>query len=226
MPKLARITWSKSKCVCIYANCRRMNGDFSGVPMLAWDGVGWQAEQSGGVAGATCVAAPVQLTLPALDTESESWLEIRDRRDRRLVTVMELLSPSNKTPGADRNAYLGKRRQVLASMAHLVEIDLRRGGERPHLPELPPCDCFVLISRYSERPNLGLWPIGLRDRLPTVPIPLAAPDPDVLLDLQAVLDRTYDAAGYGKYVYAASPQPPLSPDDAEWARQFVPQREP
>lgn len=78
--------------------------------------------------------------LPAMDSESESWLEIRDRRDRRLVTVIEVLSPSNKTPGADRDAYFGKRRQTLASMAHFVEIDLRRGGERPHLPQLPSCD--------------------------------------------------------------------------------------
>lgn len=73
---------------------------------------------------------------------------------------------------------------------------------------------------------MGLWPIRLRDRLPTIPIPLAPPDPDVMLDLQAVLDRTYDAAGYGKYAYSDAPQPPLSPQDAEWARQFIPRREP
>lgn len=187
--------------------------------------VAWQAGEQAQHTAATTIAAPIQLTLPAVDSESESWLEIRDRRDRRLVTVIELLSPSNKTPGADRDAYLGKRRRVLGSMAHFVEIDLRRGGERPRLPELPPCDYYALVSRYAERPRLDLWPVGLRERLPVVPVPLDPADADARLDLQAVLDCTYDAAGYAKYVYADSPQPPLSPADAEWAKQFVPHRE-
>src|SRR5262249_16881582 len=138
------------------------------------------------------------------------------------ITVLELLSPSNKAPGSDREDYLAKRRQVLAGPTHLVEIDLRRGGTRPNLPELPLCDYYVLVSRSEQRPNLDFWPIHLRKRLPVVPIPLMAPDPDVLLDLQVVLDRTYDAANYGKYIYGETPEPPLSPEDLAWARQFVP----
>src|SRR5262249_42670233 len=73
------------------------------------------------------VTAPVQLEMPAVDVERHSSLEIRDRRNRRLVTAIELLSPSNKTPGADRDDYLRKRAQLLAHHIHLVEIDLRRG---------------------------------------------------------------------------------------------------
>ncbi len=69
-----------------------------------------------------------QPEMPAVEIERHSALEIRDRRNRRVVTVLELLSPSNKTPGPDRDDYLAKRRQVLAGMTHLVEIDLRRGG--------------------------------------------------------------------------------------------------
>jgi hypothetical protein len=80
----------------------------------------------------------------------------------------------------------------------------------------------VLVSRAENRPQLGLWPISLRERLPPVPIPLAAPDPDVSLDLQGVLHRVYDGADYGKYIYGETPQPPLSTEDAAWARQFVP----
>lgn len=170
----------------------------------------------------TTIEAPVELTLPASDVSSESWLEIRDRRDRRTVTVIELLSPTNKTPGPDRDSYLGKRRSLLASLSHFVEIDLLRGGERPHLPELPPCDYYALVSRYARRPRLGLWPIALRERLPEIPIPLVAPDADVSLDLQKIVHRVYDAADYGKYIYAESPQPPLSPGDADWARRFLP----
>jgi hypothetical protein len=170
----------------------------------------------------TALQAPVQLELPAVEVERHTSLEIRDRRNRRVVTVIELLSPSNKVRGADRDDYLAKRRQVLASQTHLVEIDLRRGGIRPDLPALPPCDYYVLVSRYEDRPRLGFWPIGLREPLPLVPVPLATPDPPVSLDLRAVLDHSYDAAGYGKYIYQETPDPPLTPDEEAWARQFVP----
>ncbi len=160
--------------------------------------------------------------LPRVARERHTSLEIRDRRNRRVVTVLELLSPSNKTAGSDRDDYLAKRRQVLAGQTHLVEIDLRRGGVRPNLPELPACDYYVLVSRYEDRPRLGFWPIGLREPLPRIPVPLSAPDAPVWLDLRAVLDRAYDAADYGKYVYQETPEPPLSEADEAWARQFIP----
>lgn len=181
------------------------------------------SEISGASPTTTVTTAPVRLELPAVETERQSYLEIRDRRNRRLVTVIELLSPSNKAPGADRDEYLGKRREVLASQAHFIEIDLRRGGVRPELPRLPVCDYYILVSRSEERPTLGMWPVGLRDRLPIIPTPLAAPDPDVALDLQGVLDRVYDAAGYAKYIYSGTPEPPLSAADAAWAVALVPQ---
>jgi hypothetical protein len=169
------------------------------------------------------LTAPVQLELPAVDIERYASLEIRDRRNRRLVTALELLSPTNKTSGPDRDDYLRKRPQVLDFRINLVEIDLRRGGQRPRPPELPPCDYYVIVARTQEWGRLGMWPISLRERLPPIPIPLLPPDPDVLLDLQAVLDRTYDGADYGKYIYGETPDPPLSPVDEAWARQFIPQ---
>lgn len=70
------------------------------------------------------------MTLPSLDRERVPFVEIRDRESRRLVTVIELLSPSNKRPGGDREQYLAKRSDLLASPTHLVEIDLIRGGRR------------------------------------------------------------------------------------------------
>jgi hypothetical protein len=161
----------------------------------------------------------------AVDVERYSSLEICDCRNRRLVTAVELLSHSNKTLGADRDEYLRKRSQVLRQQIHLVEIDLRRGGERPRPPNLPACDYYVLVARAQDRPRIAMWPIPLRDRLPVIPIPLMPPDPDVPLDLKAVLDRTYDAAAYGKYIYGETPEPPLTPEDDAWARQFVPQPE-
>lgn len=156
------------------------------------------------------------------DVERRASLEIRDRRSRRVVTVIELLSPTNKAPGINRDEYLNKRSVIFVGHTHLVEIDLRRGGERPQPPTLPRCDYYAPVSRIEDRPTLGVWPVGLRERLPVIPIPLTAPDADVALDLQGVLHRVYDAGQYRKYIYEGSPEPLLSAEDASWARQFLP----
>jgi hypothetical protein len=160
--------------------------------------------------------------VPATDIERLSYIELRSRESRELITIVELLSPSNKRSGPHREQYLGKRRGILASSTHLVELDLLRAGPRLPLDDLPDCDYYVLVSRAEPRPEVDLWPLRLRDPLPTVPIPLRTPDADTRIDLKAVLDRVYDSAGYEDYIYEGRPQPPLHPQDAEWARPFVP----
>jgi hypothetical protein len=171
---------------------------------------------------APSAAAPAQVVLPAVDVERISFLEIRDRRDRRLVTVIELLSPANKYSGPDRDQYLAKRGRLLASAVHLVEIDLLRGGPRmPYATPLPECDYGVLVSRLETRPRADFWPLRLRQPLPVIPIPLRDPDPDARLDLQAILHHVYDAARYRNYIYDAPPQPALSAADDAWARELV-----
>jgi hypothetical protein len=162
--------------------------------------------------------------LPAVDVERHSFVEIRDRCSRQLITVIGLLSPANKKPGPDRGQYLSKRWQVLSSSTHLVEIDLLRGGPRLPIEGLRECDYYALVSRAEERPDVGLWPTRLRDRLPAIPVPLRAPDPDARLDLQEMLHRLYDTAGYEDYIYTGAPEPPLTPEDATWAQAFVPPR--
>ena len=166
--------------------------------------------------------APARVRLPAVDRERLSYVEIRDRRDRELVTVVELLSPANKHPGPDREQYLAKRMELLNSSVHLVEIDLLRGG--PPLPaaDRPDCAYSILVSRAESRPDAEFWPVSLRKRLPEIPIPVRAPDSDARLDLQAVLNQIYDDAGYAEYIYDGEPRPRLGEDDAEWVRQFLP----
>jgi len=178
---------------------------------------------SGAHATAAVLEAPSYARLPvAVDIERHAYLEIRDRRGRELITVIELLSPSNKRPGPDREQYLGKRLQFLHGNVHLVEIDLLRGGPRLPVDGLVECDYYALVSRWEDRAQTGVWPIGIREPLPVLPIPLRAPDPHARLDLQAVLHRLYDDAGYGDYIYTGTPQPPLAPEDDAWARQFIP----
>jgi len=159
--------------------------------------------------------------LPCSDRISESFIEIRDTNDRDLITVIELLSPTNKQSGPDREQYLAKRKLLLSANVHFVEIDLLRGGARMPVEGLAQCDYAVMVSRSYERPKVGLWPTGIREALPVIPVPLKQEDPDAVLDLQQLLHETFDAAGYADYIYQGRPRPPLQPDDEVWAKQYL-----
>jgi hypothetical protein len=149
--------------------------------------------------------------------ERETFLTVCDRASRQVITVIELLSPTNKRPGPNRRRYITKRADLLHSPAHLVEIDLLRGGPPMPAEDRPECVYSVLICRADARPGAGFWPIALREPLPTVPIPLRAGEPDAHLDLRATLDRVYDEAGYRYFLYEHPPDPPLTGGDGEWA---------
>jgi len=156
--------------------------------------------------------------LPNVDRISEAFIEIRDTAYRDLITVIELLSPTNKNSGPDREQYLAKRKLLLSGNVHFVEIDLLRGGTRMPVEGLAQCDYAIMVSRSYERPNVGLWPMKLRETLPIIPVPLKPEDPDAVLDLQQLLHETFDAAGYADYIYQGKPRPPLHPEDDAWAK--------
>jgi hypothetical protein len=160
---------------------------------------------------------------PKLLKERLGYLEVCDRDDQSVVTVIELLSPANKRPGGDREAYINKRQLLLATDVNFVELDLLRGGPRLPLDQLPECDYYALVSRPAQRPATDVWPVRLRDPLPSVPIPLRPGDPEPLLDLQAALHTAHDRAGYVfSNLYRRPLVPPLSAADAAWAVALVP----
>jgi Protein of unknown function (DUF4058) len=165
--------------------------------------------------------APTEVLLPQQEIEEVPFLEVRDRVGRELVTVIELLSPSNKRSGEDREHYLAKRRELLRSSAHLVEIDLLRGWMPMPQDGRPDCDYSIMVSLAEKRPAADLWPVKLREPLPVIPIPLRPPDAAAGVDLQEALHRAYDGPGYEHFIYIGDPEPPLSANDAAWARQFV-----
>jgi len=173
-------------------------------------------------AGPGVLEAPAQGLLPNQDDESLSYLNIVDRESREVVTVIELLSPANKRPGENRAQDLAKRSAVRRGGAHLVEIDLLRGGPPMPAEGRPECIYAVLVSRVDRRRWADFWPFGLRDPLPTIPVPLLPGDIDARLDLRAILDRVYDESGYEDYIYRREPDPPFTGDDAAWARAFLP----
>jgi hypothetical protein len=178
---------------------------------------------------AAAVAAPLEVVLPVTTEKGSPYVKILDQRMRRLVTVLELLSPANKTPGKDREAFLLKHHEYLGAQVNLVKIDLLRQGER--LPwGLPPgsrADYYVMVSRAAERPRARVWPFSVRDAMPTIPIPLTPPDADLELALGECLQAVYDDAGYARELdYSQPPRPPLDEPDASWARQLLANRAP
>lgn len=158
----------------------------------------------------------------AVDVEPRAYLEIWDCDRNELVTVVELLTPSCKALGTDREHYLNRRGHLLRSGVQLMEIDLLRAGLRVWPGDLPDRDYGVSVRLAGERPRVCLWPWHLRYPLPMVPVPLRAPDAHVGLDLQSVLHAVYDDAGYQHYIYREAPQPPLCDSDVVWTQQFLP----
>lgn len=182
---------------------------------------------SGGTAAPTMTASrpDTEVTLPKpARRRGHKYVTITDRASNRVITVIELLSPSNKEPGDDRESYLRKRAEYLLSGTNLVEIDLLRDGDRLPFgrPKPPLADYYALISRADRFPKASVWAFTVRDPLPVLPIPLRPPDGEVLLNLRACLDRSYEDAGYQSRIdYQRSPAFPLRQADAEWATQHV-----
>jgi len=187
----------------------------------------WTGETAGGTAVAAEPATslqPFECELPIPEERRETYLLIRLQETMEVVTVLETLSPANKRPGGDgRREYLKKREEVVQSQSHLVELDLLRGGARlPMMNPLPPADYYAVVSRSQRRRKAAGYAWTIRDRLPTLPLPLKAGDPDVPLDLQAAFATVYDRARYDLSLnYDVDLQPPLGDDDAAWVRGLL-----
>lgn len=160
----------------------------------------------------------------------ESYLEILDRHSgQRVVAVLEVLSPANKYAGPGRDSYLAKQREVLVSQTHLIEIDLLRRG--PHTMAVPEWiarqhasyDYLIGVNRAEGRRNcFHLYPRPLRQRLPRIGVPLADGDLDVVLDVQAVVEQTYEAGSYRERLRYDRPCiPQLPAEDQTWADELI-----
>ena len=108
------------------------------------------------------------------DEIHEARLEIIDANRQAVITVIEILSPTNKMVGSrGRASYEQKRKDLMTSSTHLVEIELLRDGDHLHCREiLPEADYYVHVSRRGDRPRGTVWPILLPQRLPVILIPL------------------------------------------------------
>jgi hypothetical protein len=176
---------------------------------------------------ATATLVPYMHTVALPRQQRQRYLTIRDTELRNVVTVLELLSPTNKTPGDGWGEYLVKRSNVFNTPANLVEIDLLRGGKRPPTREpLESGDYYAFVFRRPRLPQVEVYAWTLQERLPVIPVPLTGDDPDATLDLQAAFTTTYDRAGYDYALnYRAPVEPPLGPAVAEWVRTVLSEKE-
>ncbi|RRR73552.1 MAG: DUF4058 family protein [Candidatus Viridilinea halotolerans] len=161
----------------------------------------------------------VIVALPLPDMIRETYLEVRTVASGEVVTVIELLSPSNKRPGEGREQYLRKRRLITGSRSHLVEIDLLRSGvPMPMQGYTGSHDYRIMVSRATQRPQAILLPFRVRQAIPKFHLPLYPGDPEPAIGLTPILHALYARRSYDLRVnYANETEPPLVPSDAAWA---------
>lgn len=170
----------------------------------------------------TLTLEPVTIPMALPETVRESRIKILHRSDRQLVTVLELLSPTNKA-GLGHGDYLGKRKVLLLQHVNMVEMDLLKGGSRvPMEKPLPAGDYYVFVARGDKLPNCEVYAWGVRRPLPAIRVPLKAPDPDLTVDLAAVFALVYDRGRYERVLeYGAPPAAALAPEDLSWAADLA-----
>lgn len=160
------------------------------------------------------------------DPIEEAYLEIVSDRGKRLVTAVEVISVTNKRAGREgRKSYQQKQEEYELGGVNLVEIDLLRRG--PHVTAVPlsrlrrrlgEFDYHVAVNLAGRRPTEHAAGIRLADRLPAIGIPLDPGVPPVTIDLQPMLDDTYDRSRYPElFDYRQPPDPPLTPEQQAWA---------
>jgi hypothetical protein len=157
--------------------------------------------------------------------QSEGMIEIHSRKENKFVTLLEVVSPANKTTAAGRQAYLNTRREAIHQRAGVVEIDLVLQGKptltysREGLPEF---DYAVSVTRSTAPDRYEIYTATLQKRLPKFKLPLAPDDRDTLLDLQSAFKRAYDLGDFGKRIdYEHDPSVELKEEDQRWCDQLL-----
>ena len=181
---------------------------------------GYTSADPGPTATAVLDVEPATVTLPRYESTPVAYLNVRRLPNRELVTVIELLSPSNKV-GRTRRDYLVQRAAVLSTAVNLVEVDLILAGRRPPvIGDVPAGEYGAVVSRSEDRPECQAYAWSIRRPLPRLPIPLRPGEPEVTLDLAAAYATTYDGGAFDVLVPRDQPLPgPLSDADRAWAAE-------
>jgi hypothetical protein len=182
---------------------------------------------SGQEAGVAVLESPkvnmTEVIVPLIDEIEETFLTIREVSSRKLVTAIEVLSPTNKKTKKPRAQYLDKRYEFLQAKVNFVEIDLLRGGQPMPLKDRPPpSDYRILICRPKVSPSADLHYFSIRTPIPTVSIPLLPGDAEPSLELNEIMHALYERASYDLSIdYQQPPMPRLRKDDSLWAATIL-----
>lgn len=144
-----------------------------------------------GTTGQTLTANPPRVRFSAAGTakkprRSQRRISVRHARDRRLVAVIELVSPSNKTKRSETRAFVEKVTRLLRQGVHALVIDpfppLNRDPIPIHeaiwrslvrKPELPVLDKPLTLASYAaiaDEFRTFVEAVGVGDTLPEMPL--------------------------------------------------------
>ena len=143
--------------------------------------------------------------LPGGGEQREEYIEIHQANAGGLVTLVDLVSPANKTTDAGRRAYLHTRQQAMEAKANTVEIDLVLQGQ-PTLDysrkDLPEWNYAVTVTRTAQPDRYEIYTATWEKRLPRFRVPLAGDDRDGVVDLQVAFTKAFQQGGFaGKIHY-------------------------
>jgi len=196
----------------------------TGIPDVLITG---RSAESGGLPStaaqrSTARPGPVVAELPVPEEIKERYLEIRTVPDQQVVTIIEILSPTNKLAPEGREQYERKRFKVLGSWTNLVEIDLGRAGQPLPMKAPATSDYRIVVSRSRQRPRADVYLFGLRDPVPSFPVPLRPGEAEPELPLDQLLHEVYDLGGFDLVIdYRIAPEPALSEADSAWAASLL-----
>jgi Protein of unknown function (DUF4058) len=197
-----------------------------GVPDITIQKAGTSSKpiETSNVAVSEPYTQPRSVTLLYPKIVRQSYLEVREIATGQVITVIQVLSPANKSPGKGRIDYENKRAMVFNSSSNMVEIDLLRQGQ-PMAEQDTQTHYRILVSAEEQRPQADLYDFNLPDLIPCFPLPLRTEDRCPRVDLRSLLDGIYDRSGYGFVIdYSQPPIPALAESDLNWVRQWLAQQ--
>ena len=187
----------------------------------------WNNDYSRGTEGSvSTLTRPLRVQLPIPLDVKEHYLEVREVATKELITVIEVLSLANKRSGKGRSIYEAKRTKILTSMTNLIEIDVLRLGQPMEMIGATKSQYRILVSRPFDRPEADIFRFDLQDPIPHFLVPLRPESPDAIVDLQAILNETYQRERLDLSIDYSQEQllnrsPGLSESDRDWVLSTI-----
>ncbi len=193
----------------------------------------WKDHRDDRGGGVATMPPPVTVRAPGAEEPSftvrleefHRWIEIRDLKGK-VVTVIELLSPSNEVGAIGRERYQRKRQSFLSNGINMVEIDLIRQGapvfddewSRLMGENAKPYGIYVSRMNHPQcrEGEADVYLVGLRQTLPVISVPLRSGEPEIALALQPLIDQCHVRGRYHLLHYDRQLYPRLVEDDLTW----------